>query len=58
MMMHALAIQYTFQAKCRIVYIKAADTYIDHCALNRYTLHYTDALKYKFDARKKKYSQI
>jgi len=44
-------IQYTFQAKCRVVYVKAADTYIDHCALNRYALHYTAALKYRYDAR-------
>jgi hypothetical protein len=36
------------------VYVKAADTYIDHCALNSYTLHYTTALKYKYDAREKR----
>jgi len=45
---------YIFQTKCRVVYVKAADTYIDHCALNRYTLHYTAALKYKYDAREKR----
>jgi len=51
---HRKHIQYTFLAKCRFVYIKAADTYIDHCALNRYTLHYTAALKYKYDAREER----
>jgi hypothetical protein len=44
---HRKHIWYTFQAKCRAVYVKAADTHFDHCALNRYTLHYTAALKYK-----------
>jgi hypothetical protein len=52
---HRKHIRYTFQAKCRVVYVKVGDTYIDHCALNRNTLHYTADLKYKYDTREKRY---
>jgi hypothetical protein len=50
---HRKHIQYTFQPKCRVIYVKADDTYIDRCALNRYTLHYTAALKYKYVREKR-----
>jgi hypothetical protein len=51
---HRKHIRYTFQAKCRGAYVKVVDTYIDPCALNRNTLHYTADLKYKY-AREKRY---
>lgn len=51
---HKKHTRYTFQTKCRIVYVKASDTYIDHRTLNSYTLHYTTALRYKYDAREKR----